>query len=261
MKQFLSNVILISVVCIFSMGFSKKHEEHIEYQGKQVVVTEAGQDILIPTELWKMLEDEKYRPIGQMIDQKTNDHDQHEPKKVQEHDEHASKDEHSEGSDTGNLSRIDDVSVQFIPLKVTFTEKNPGVLKEPSIQYVLPNGGGHIDLSKLTTGANGSFYVKVEIEIDPKDSPSYWFISRSKKRRIDQEVWGGGCNTFYNLDKFVPLQMFSGEFLVNTTRDRHITLLGGTFLFASRKSRDLKIAHLTFSDTTKDRLFCENRAN
>lgn len=250
-QAFMKRHSLLILFLFVLTGFSKKVDDAAEFAGKQVVVTEAGDDILIPTELWKMLEDPDYKKQQKKTGgSNTNQTDQEHSK---------TEDDHS--SSEAMTKVTEDVSVQFIPLKVTFTEKNPGVLKQPAIQYVLPNGGGHIDLSKVVGTVSGSFFVKVEVDLDPKDSPSYWFVSRSKKRRIEGEIWGGGCNTFYSLDKFAEKQLFTGEFLVNTTRDRHVTLLGGSFLFASRKSRDIKIAHLTFSDTTKDQLFCENRAN
>lgn len=153
----------------------------------------------------------------------------------------------------GNVSGKN--TVTFGDIVVRLKEKNPGVLVEEELTFKFPRGGGEIDLSKYVKLDNpGSFYVFFEFEDLPKgEAGKAYFISRAKKRKIDQEVWGSGCNKYLDIKKFIYGEGLKSGIEVNTTRSRHLSVLGGTFFFAN----DSKVAQVSFKDTSQPQLMCE----
>jgi hypothetical protein len=104
-------------------------------------------------------------------------------------------------------------------------------------------------------GTQGTFKVFFELaELQDNEKLHAFFISRAKKRRIDGEVWGAGCNKYMDIKWFLLNEGKTKGFEVNTTRHRHLSVLGGTFFFAMAK----QVTQVTFIDSQQSHLFCEN---
>lgn len=145
----------------------------------------------------------------------------------------------------------------FSPIKVILTEKNPGILVEPRIEFEFPRGGGEINLSKWVTGKPGSFFVKFDYTgITESESLSIIYVSQARRRRIDGVVYGSGCNQFFDIKNFVLSENKKDGLTVNTTRDRHVSVLGGNFVFAHKKDKQEFVTQVTFTDSEKPELFC-----
>lgn len=140
----------------------------------------------------------------------------------------------------------------FSEVKVWLKDKNPGVLKDPGIAIEFPKGGGEVDLAKFIANENGSFYVGFDFpEFEGATMKKVLFISRSKKRRIDGEVWGSGCNKAVDVTTQFLKSMEKNEGIkVNTTRHRHISVIGGTFILAATKDGQNFITQVTFTDSS-----------
>lgn len=151
-----------------------------------------------------------------------------------------------------------DAGYVFSEVKVFMTEKNPGVLKEPSVVISLPRGGGEIDLAQYVGARTGSFYVGFEVpEIEEKDMKKILFISHSRKRKLDEQVYGSGCREFFDITKSFMKEMKGEGLKVNTTRKRHVSVLGGTFILESKKAGQNYLTQVTFTDSENKNLLCQ----
>ncbi len=145
-------------------------------------------------------------------------------------------------------------NLTFAPMKVRFVEKTPQVLIEPEIVVNLPRGGGEIDLSRIVKDKQGSFFVFFEFEeIKDEFQMKAFYVSQAKKRKLDDEVWGAGCHKFMDIKDFILKAGKSKGIEVNTTRNRHDSVLGGNFIFAMNH----QVTQVTFTDSKQPQLFCE----
>lgn len=148
--------------------------------------------------------------------------------------------------------------VLFMPVDVILVEKNPGVLKEPAVRIRLPRGGGRIDLNDYVGGREGSFFVRFEWpEVEDSKTLKSWFVSKARKRRIGDEIWGAGCKTVLTMSHGLMKAMAEGGLKVNTTRNRHLTVLGGHFVFSAVKNGQTFTAQVTLTDSRHPELYCE----
>ncbi len=145
-------------------------------------------------------------------------------------------------------------AVTFSTITVKLVEKTSGVLIDPELEIKLPRGGGEIDLSQLVRG-QGTFRVFFEFEeTENKDKMQIYFVSKARKRKIDGEIWGAGCKKFMDLKNYLLKAGKEKGIEVNTTRNRHDSVLGGTFFFLMGR----QVTQVTFTDHQQPQLFCEN---
>ena len=150
---------------------------------------------------------------------------------------------------------------KLFPVKVTLEEKTKGVLKSDTV-FSTPNGGGIIDLKEVLTGKKGTYYVKFYNQYSTADtegftpSLSVFFISKHKKRKIDGKMAGMGCDQYADITRYFKKENSKEGFRVNTTDGRHITVLGGTFVFVVAEPEALNIALVQFQDSRLPDLTC-----
>ncbi len=143
----------------------------------------------------------------------------------------------------------------FATIKVRLVEKTEGILVEPEIELKFPRGGGEIDLAQFVKEQSGTFRVFFDLEeSDHHDQMRAYFISRARKRKLDGEVWGAGCNKYMDIQKYIFGEGMKKGIEVNTNRNRHDTVLGGTFFFSSGN----QITQVTFKDSRQPHLFCDS---
>lgn len=199
---------------------TKAHEP--EDDGTEWVVekiTESPKDFKVPTKIWELVKDK---------DQKVN---------------------------------VDSSNQFFVPIKVFLKEKNPGVLSQPALQIEFPKGGGEVDLAKFTTGKSGTFFLNFDFEgFDYPEQLDIFFVSQAKKRRLDGLIHGTGCRKFLDLTQyFLKLKKRHDVIALNTTRQRHLTTLGGHFVFAFKKDKQIFLSKVTFKDDRAPEYFCDTR--
>lgn len=159
-------------------------------------------------------------------------------------------------------SKLDLESIVFSALDVVLEEKNPGILKSPRIQISYPRGGGKLDLRQYLTGEIGTFFIRFQpIHIDKADRQFTLFWSRAKKRRIDGEVYGSGCNKVLRMNSDWETLQSSRGFEVNTHRDRHLSVIGGRFFFISNKGSEYYLSQIYILDSERKDLFCEDEGS
>ena len=124
----------------------------------------------------------------------------------------------------------------FAPLVVNLEEKTPGVLTDSVIRLEFPKGGGQIDLSKYVRKERGTFKVRFDFEgFSDAESLKVYYISKARKRKIDDELFGSGCKHFFDVKDYIMKANGKDGLVVNVTRDRHDSALGGHFLFSYKK--------------------------
>lgn len=149
---------------------------------------------------------------------------------------------------------------KYLGLKIMMTPKTAGVLAEP-IRFDLPRGGAIIDFSEwISATSSGSFFLKVQVEAegDPAaaEKVKVYFFSRSRKRTVDEEEMGAGCNKYMDLTQFYQKTLSRDGVRANTTDQRHLSLLAGTFYFIYSAPDALHLASLTFEDPRYPSIQC-----
>ena len=152
----------------------------------------------------------------------------------------------------------DDTLIVWLPVKVFLTAKRPNILIEEKIQYNLPRGGGSIDQSKHTLGDRGTFYVKFGLdEFSNPQAMKIFFISNSKKRRLEGDIYGAGCNVYFDITGgFLQAQKLDG-LKYNITDNRHVSALSGHFIFAQIEKDKVYLSQVEFIDTKNRDYLCK----
>lgn len=134
-----------------------------------------------------------------------------------------------------------------------------GVVKDGPVKILLPKGGGEIDLSDYITDVDGSFYFRLEFlpfESVSASSSKVIFQSKSRRRQLENKVWGAGCNQILDVTKIFLSTMSKKGLKVNSNRQRHVTVLGGTFFFSAQTETGFSVAQVTIKDSKNKHLFC-----
>lgn len=143
--------------------------------------------------------------------------------------------------------------------KLFLTEKNPHILNNPSYVIEFPRGGGKVDLANYLSGDQGSFYVGFELPPEFQEGTNFRaiYISQARKRKIDDRVFGAGCNRYFEITpKFLEMMKTEG-IKANTTRQRHATILAGHYIFSVMKDNRIYITQVTITDSQNKNLLCE----
>lgn len=149
-------------------------------------------------------------------------------------------------------------SYKLSSIKLIFQEKNSDVLKKPHTIFSLTRGGNVFDLQDLVGTTKGTFFLQFDLPEELQDpNTKIYFISNSKKRRIGDEIIGSGCGKYFDLTKNFNTYFVKKTFPVNTTKDRHVSTLAGTFLFVLKKDDQILLAQITFTDSKMSHLLCE----
>jgi hypothetical protein len=148
-------------------------------------------------------------------------------------------------------------TIIYGPVHLKLAEKNKGILKESTLLFVMQSGGGELDLSKVVSGQPGSFSLGFDVPIKDKIlQTKVFFISQNRQRKVGGEVLGSGCKKVLELTtqfgKLGFLQMLD----LNTTRYRHLSVLGGHFLFLVETEKNWIVSQVSFYDSERSDLFC-----
>ncbi|MFN8847468.1 MAG: hypothetical protein ACK5W9_11520 [Bdellovibrionales bacterium] len=156
---------------------------------------------------------------------------------------------------------IKDKPIFYGPVQVKFSQKSPGLLNEGNVIYEFASGGGNIDLSQVVSGQKGTFFISFHMPgTDNFTNGRVFFISRSRQRKIEGEVVGSGCKTLLDLSSSLGQLNFKGELKLNTTRDRHISILAGHFVFLTETDKSWIVSQISFNDSKRQDLICPELA-
>ncbi|QDK38909.1 hypothetical protein [Bdellovibrio sp. NC01] len=247
MKKFVQ---IFSLWMFFLLGAcTKEPGYHVEHY-KEIKIEDIPADIKVPSKVWDLLE---FKPVTA---------ESHEEKKAEGHGEAKAEGEHGGGEEKKEGGEKKEGAggkdIVFSELSVFLVEKNDDIVKGEAVKISLPKGGGEIDLAQYITTNKGSFYVGFDFpQFTESTAQKVVFLSKTRKRRIDDKVLGAGCNQFLDITTTYTKEMAKAGLKVNTVRERYITVLGGTFFFSAQKAGTTYISQVTFKDSRYQNLFCE----
>lgn len=149
-------------------------------------------------------------------------------------------------------------SVTFFPISMEVEEKTKGVLKQPAFRVQFPKGGGNFDLHQMVRPVRGTFFVRFPKELGEAGAKVF-FVSRSPEIEIQGRKVGGGCHRFFEVTKGVWSASQGQGLAFNTSEDRHVLALGGSFVFVIAKGAQVEVAQVTFFDSQKKQWTCPPR--
>lgn len=164
-------------------------------------------------------------------------------------------------ADLLNESKVLTPVYLFIPLKVLFTQKTHGTLASETVSYSLPKAGGTLDMQSIAIG-QGSFYFSFPEE-QFKELPELehlFYVSQSPVTKIDGEDFGLGCGKWLDLkNNFTSFQ--KPNFLqLNTTKNRHLHVMAGSYIFIFRKLNQIFLTQVTITDSKNGDVLCPQTA-
>lgn len=153
----------------------------------------------------------------------------------------------------------EDLLIVWVPIEVTFQAKREKILVHEWVQYKFPRGGGTLDLSQIAIGERGTFFLNFNLgEFTNRQGVKIYFISNAKKRKLDGEVYGAGCNVYFDVTDAVQKSL-SGEGLrFNITDNRHISALSGHFVFVQAGKDKVYLSQVEFGDSKNRDYLCKN---
>ncbi|MBL7542278.1 MAG: hypothetical protein JNL11_00610 [Bdellovibrionaceae bacterium] len=153
----------------------------------------------------------------------------------------------------------DDVLIVWVPMEVSFLAKRPNILIHEWVQYKFPRGGGSLDLAKVTSGDKGTFYLNFNMaEFTNRPAVKVYFLSNAKKRRVDGEIYGAGCNTYFDVTSAIQKAVSGEGIRFNITDNRHISTLSGHFIFVQIEKDKVYLSQIEFSDSKNRDYLCKN---
>jgi hypothetical protein len=168
-------------------------------------------------------------------------------------DEGEKKSEKSESQDEPHLQ----IPTEFTTLKVFLVEKTHGVLGDRNFELTFGEGGGDLDLQDFVSDINGTFYMGMRFGQELADSPLHvFFLSNSRQRKLSGEIYGSGCGHYFDITSFFNRSMKGSGFEVNTTNQRAVSALAGTFFLSAVISGKLYLSQLTVRDSRYRALQC-----
>lgn len=202
-----------------------------ELKFEKIEVEKSAKEFKIPTELWDQI----------INDKKEN------PAEEAKHGEN--KEEKKEEAPI----------LVWLPMKVQLSAVSEDILKNQNTEFEFSMGGGDIDFSKIVVGEKGSFFVKFLLdEFKEPSKVKVFFYSRAKKRKIEDDVYGAGCNVYYEITKKFINENAKQGIKTNITDNRHISIFGGHFIFASKIEGKIYLTQVSFKDSTKSEYYCQD---
>ena len=153
-----------------------------------------------------------------------------------------------------------EIATSFYPIVVNLREKTRGVLGGVQHQIEFPEGGGILDLAEVVeSGKKGTWYLAIEpLGLGESEAElRVFYLGAGREREIDGEKFGSGCQHFMEITSYYRQEMADRGFRVNTTQNRDVTVLAGSYFFVAVKDGVLMVSQLTLTDSRYPDLICQ----
>jgi hypothetical protein len=240
-------IITIAAFLIFiAVGCSKESQFDVK-EGDLVTIDELADDFVVPEVIWKSM----------TSDESSEGEKKEEAKpKAEEHGNKEAKGE--EKKEGGGEGKTKEKTILYTSIKVFMKEKNSGVLKKPLMAYEFSRGGGDFDLASVMGQHSGTFYLGFEFpEFENVLQKKVFFISENRQRKVDGEILGSGCHKVLDISTQFFKQIADQGIKINTTRDRHDSIMGGHMIFLAETDKNWLMTQVTFYDSSRPDLFCK----
>lgn len=240
MRQGLTAVAsVLTLLMLCGIGGCKKEAGWKSHQFEEKTMRPKAHDVQIPATLW-----EKIEALSSGAGEKAA-----EKPKEGGHE--------GGGSSRGSESAAQRPPTSFDSVKVYLVERNKGILKSGDMALTFPNGGGELDLSDFVEPKRGSFHVVFEFLPEIENAQiKIFYLSQAVSRKIGSDTVGAGCGTFMDITQAAQTAAKGDGFLVNTSEQRHVSALAGTYVFASMHEGKLHLSSLIIRDSQNRALQC-----
>ena len=236
---------LIALTFLCGIGSCKKETGWKTHQFEQKTVRPKAHDVQIPAALWEKIEAMSSAGGGAGAAAEKPKEGGHEGGGA------------SSEAKGGSESSAQRPPTNFDAVKVYLIERNKGILKSGDIALTFPNGGGELDLSDFVEPKRGSFYVVFEFLPEVENPQTkILYLSQAVTRKVGADSIGAGCDTFMDISQAVITANKTDGFLVNTSDQRHVSALAGTYVFASMHDGKLHLSSLIIRDSQHRALQC-----
>lgn len=150
-----------------------------------------------------------------------------------------------------------------IPVTVTLASEKSDVLKEKGFQGNFGPFGGTMDFADLLNPKEkGHITVRFTVDLDDEEARNnlkVYYVSGGRKRKINGEVIGSGCDSMLDLTTYFQKEVFKNGIVTHTGQDRHVSALSGRYYFIYQGANKIQVAQLTITDSQKTDLLCEGQ--
>ncbi|MCB9084740.1 MAG: hypothetical protein H6624_10375 [Bdellovibrionaceae bacterium] len=148
-----------------------------------------------------------------------------------------------------------------LKLRAQLASSSPDVLVSPS-SFEVGRGGGMLDLAEWVSGVRGDFFLSLKAELDESFDSSglrVYFIGRAPGIEIDGKNWGLGCGRYADITKFYNRNLKTEGVRLNSTRNRYLYTIAGTFLFVYVEGENLHLSTISVTDSRYQDKLCNSR--
>lgn len=156
---------------------------------------------------------------------------------------------------------IDRIPRDFLDIEIKLRASGPKVLSD-NVKFVLPRGGGEVDLKEYVLGEKGSFFMQLAARRSSEQGHEInnllvYYLSEAKQRVISGEKFGAGCQKFMDVTSFFSAANKSGGLQLNATQQRYLSVIGGVFYFINfDPERKIYISAVRLIDSRYPDLLC-----
>ncbi len=208
-------------------------EDKPEYMPKkpQVIRMAAGnQDVTLPSRLWEELEAVYRPPIFEKASSEEND----------------------------SKAKLE-IPKDFFSFHIYLKEKSAGILTNRNgYDLSFGAGGGTLDMQEFVQQKRGSFYFgfRPELEVEKDDVFKVFYLSNSRLNNIEGQLHGSGCDKYLDISDYFRNKMTGEGILLSASEGRHVSLMAGTYFFATSLKGKLYLSQLTIKDSRFKKLHC-----
>ena len=221
---------LLAALMLVASGCSKEKQFEVA-ESEIMLVDQLPEDFVVPEVVWESMKSEA-GPEGGGGEEKEGE--------------------------KGGGGHAKEKPIIYTSVKVFMKEKNKGVLKKPLLAYEFARGGGEIDLASVVGAQNGTFFLGFEFpEFETVTQKKAFFISENRQRKVEGEILGSGCRKLLDISNEFFKQIAEEGIKINTTRNRHDSIMGGHMIFIGETEKSWLLTQVTFFDSSRTDLFCK----
>lgn len=145
-----------------------------------------------------------------------------------------------------------------VELTVKLVAEGAGILRG-NAEFHLARGGGVLDLADWVTGVRGDFYWSAKVKLPESMQPKHlkvYFVSRAPTKNIEGEKWGMGCDKYSEITSFYHQTLSQLGWRLNSTQQRYIYAVSGTYLFVYTSPEELLVTSLSITDSRYKSQLC-----
>jgi hypothetical protein len=224
------NLLLGLLLSLSSLSCEDK-PEYIPPKAQTVAMPAVTQEVNLPTRLWEEIES-VYVPT--LYDKAAVENEDNSKAKLE-------------------------IPKEFFTFHVYLKEKTNGILNNSDGYDLTVSGtGGLIDFQQFVKDKKGSFYLgmRPDLQISDSDNFKVFYLSNAKNMNLGTETVGAGCDKYMDISDYFRKKMKKEGIFLTTAEGRHVSLMAGTYFFATSLKGKLYLSQLTIRDSRFKKHHC-----